>query len=183
MSLLASKPRCENSRSVWKKPTPMKFSSPAQEPPTAEKVGSLIEQIECEVALLRQLHILSQTESLTLETRKAESLEEVVTQKEAIVAELSRLSECLTQKLKPGTAILARATFQERQALAFLKTEGVQLLHQIQRIDSNNRLRLEEFKTQSVESSHQLHQELRVHRAYDPSQPQTQARQFSELAD
>ena len=161
----------------------MKFSSPTQESPTAEKVGSLIEQIESEVVLLRQLHILSQTESLTLETRKAESLEEVVAQKEAIVAELSRLSECLTQKLKSGTTALARATFQERQALAFLKTEGVQLLHQIQRIDSSNRLRLEELKTQSVESSHQLHQELRIHRAYDPSQPQTQAGQFSELAD
>ena len=161
----------------------MKSSNLTQEPPTLEKVGSLIEQIESEVVLLRQLHILSQTESLILETRKVESLQEVVTQKEAIVAELSRLSESLTQKLKSGATILARATFQERQALAFLKTEGVQLLHQIQRIDSNNRLRLEEFKTQSVESSHQLHQELRVHRAYDPSQPQTQARQFSELAD
>ena len=161
----------------------MKSSSLTQEPPTVEKLGLLIEQIESEVALLRQLHILSQTESLTLETRKVESLEDVVTQKEAIVTELSRLSESLTQKLKSGTTILARATFQERQALAFLKTEGVQLLHQIQRIDSNNRLRLEEFKTQSVESSHQLHQELRVHRAYDPSQPQTQTGQFSELAD
>jgi hypothetical protein len=161
----------------------MKSSNLTQESPTVEKVGSLIEQIESEVVLLRQLHILSQTESLILETRKVESLQEVVLQKEAIVAELSRLSDSLTQKLKSGRTILAQATFQERQALAFLKTEGVQLLHQIQRIDSNNRLRLEEFKTQSVESSHQLHQELRVHRAYDPSQPQAQARQFSELAD
>ncbi|MGH9424992.1 MAG: hypothetical protein ACRD2L_01605, partial [Terriglobia bacterium] len=123
----------------------MKSSILTQEAPITEKVGTLIEQIESEVVLLRQLHILSQTESLTLETKKAESLDEVVTQKEAIVAELFRLSESLTQKLKLGTAILARATFQERQALAFLKTEGVQLLHQIQRIDSNNRLRLEEF--------------------------------------
>ena len=161
----------------------MKSSNLTQEPPTAEKVGTLIEQIESEVSLLRQLHILSQTESLTLESRKIESLQEVVLQKEVLVAELSHLSESLTQKLTSSTTILARATFQERQALAFLKTEGIQLLHQIQRIDSNNRLRLEEFKTQSVESSHQLHQELRVHRAYDPSQPQTQARQFSELAD
>jgi len=159
----------------------MKSPKATQEAPTAERVGSLIEQIESEVALLRQLHVLSQTESLTLEAKGIDSLDEVVAQKEAIVAELARLSELLTQKLKSGTTILARATFQERQALAFLKTEGVQLLHQIQRIDSNNRLRLEEFKAQSVESSHQLHQELRVHRAYDRSQPQ--ARQFSELAD
>ena len=159
----------------------MNSSSLTLEPPTAEKVGSLIEQIESEVALLRQLHILSQTESLILEARKVESLGDVVDQKEAIVTELSGLAESLTRKLKSGTAILARATFQERQALAFLKTEGVQLLHQIQRIDSNNRLSLEEFKTQSVESSHQLHQELRLQRAYDPSQPQ--AGQFSELAD
>jgi hypothetical protein len=159
----------------------MNSSNLTAKPPTPEKVGSLIEQIESEVALLRQLHILSQTESLILEARKVESLEEVVSQKEAIVTELSGLAESLTQKLKSATAILARATFQERQALAFLKTEGVQLLHQIQRIDSNNRLRLEEFKTQSVESSHQLHQEMRIHRAYDLAQPQ--ARQFSELAD
>ena len=159
----------------------MNSSNVNVETPTADKVGSLIEQIESEVALLRQLHILSQTESLILETKKVESLEEVVSQKEAIVTKLSGLAESLSQKLKSGTAILSQATFQERQALAFLKTEGVQLLHQIQRIDSNNRLRLEEFKTQSVESSHQLHQELRVHRAYDASQPQ--ARQFSELAD
>ncbi len=59
----------------------MKSSNLTQEPPTAEKVGSLIEQIESEVALLRQLHILSQTESLILETRKVESLDEVVTKK------------------------------------------------------------------------------------------------------
>ena len=159
----------------------MKSPNLTQEAPTAEKVSSLIEQIESEVALLRQLHVLSQTESLTLEAKGVDSLDEVVAQKEAIVAELARLSELLTQKLKSGTTILSRATFQERQALAFLKTEGVQLLHQIQRIDSSNRLRLEEFKAQSVESSHQLHQELRVHRAYDSSLPQ--ARQFSELAD
>ena len=159
----------------------MKSPNLTQEAPTAEKVSSLIEQIESEVALLRQLHVLSQTESLTLEAKGIDSLDEVIAQKEAIVGELARLSELLTQKLKSGTTILARATFQERQALAFLKTEGVQLLHQIQRIDSSNRLRLEEFKAQSVESSHQLHQELRVHRAYDRSQPQ--ARQFSELAD
>jgi hypothetical protein len=159
----------------------MKSSHTAQESPAAVKVGSLIDQIEAELALVRRLHVLSQTESLILETREMESLKDVVSQKEAIVAELSSMAESLTQKLKSSTAILARATFQERQALAFLKTEGVQLLHQIQRIDSNNRLRLEEFKTQSVESSHQLHQELRVHRAYDPSHPQ--AKQFSELAD
>jgi hypothetical protein len=159
----------------------MKSSNIAQESPAAEKVGSLIDQIESELALVRQLHVLSQTESLILETREMESLKNVVSQKEAIVAELSTMAESLTQKLKNSTAILARATFQERQALAFLKTEGVQLLHQIQRIDSNNRLRLEEFKSQSVESSHQLHQELRVQRAYDRSHPQ--AKQFSELAD
>jgi hypothetical protein len=159
----------------------MKSSNIAQESPAAEKVGSLIDQIESELALVRQLHVLSQTESLILETREMESLKEVVSQKEAIVAELSNMAESLTQKLKSSTAILARATFQERQALAFLKTEGVQLLHQIQHIDSNNRLRLEEFKSQSVESSHQLHQELRVQRAYDRSHPQ--AKQFSELAD
>jgi flagellar biosynthesis/type III secretory pathway chaperone len=159
----------------------MKSSNIAQESPAAEKVGSLIDQIESELALVRQLHVLSQTESLILETREMESLQDVVSQKEAIVAELSNMAEALTKKLKSSTAILARATFQERQALAFLKTEGVQLLHQIQRIDSNNRLRLEEFKSQSVESSHQLHQELRVQRAYDGSHPQ--AKQFSELAD
>lgn len=164
-----------------RKPTPMNSPNPTQEAPTAEKVGCLIEQIESEVALLRQLHVLSQTESLTLEEKRIDSLDEVVNQKEAIVAALSRLSELLTQKLRSGTTVLARATFQERQALAFLKTEGVQLLHQIQRIESSNRLRLEEFRAQSVESSHQLHQELRVHRAYDLAQ--LQSRQFSELAD
>lgn len=152
-----------------------------EDPPTAEKVASLIEHLESEVALLRQLHVLSQTESLILETEQLECLDEVVSKKRGIVAEISALAESLNQKLKSGTPSLGRATFQERQALAFLKTEGVQLLHQIQRIDSENRLRLEEFKAQSVESSHQLHRELRVNRAYDPSQPQ--ARQFSELAD
>ena len=123
----------------------MKSPNLTQEAPTAEKVGSLIEQIESEVALLRQLHVLSQTESLTLEAKRVDSLEEVVTQKEAIVAELSRLSEPLTQKLKSGTTILARATFQERQALAFLKTEGVQLLapdptHRLQQSPSSGRI-------------------------------------------
>ena len=159
----------------------MKSPNLTRRAPIAEKVGSLIEQIESEVALLRQLYVLSQTEPLTLEEKRIDSLDDLVNQKEAIVAELSRMSELLTQKLKSGTTALARATFEERQALAFLKTEGVQLLHQIQRIESSNRLRLEEFKAQSVESSHQLHQELRVHRAYDFSQPQ--AGQFSELAD
>jgi hypothetical protein len=159
----------------------MNSSNLITEPLPEEKMACLIEQMEAEVVLLRQLHVLSQTESLILETKTVEALEEVITQKEAIVAELSGLFESLSKKLKSGTAILARATFQERQALSFLKTEGVQLLHQIQRIDSNNRLRLEEFKTQSVESSHQLHQELRVYRAYDPCLPQ--ARQFSELVD
>ena len=159
----------------------MKSSNIAQESPAAEKVQSLIDQIGSEVALVRQLHVLSQTESLILETREMESLTVVVSQKEAIVAELTSMTESLTQKLKTSTAILSRATFQERQALAFLKTEGMQLLHQIHCIDSKNRLRLEEFKAQSVESSHQLHQELRIHRAYD--RPHSQATRFSELAD
>ena len=159
----------------------MNSSYLAAESLSEDKVGSIIELIEREVTLLRQLHILSQTESLILEARKVESLNEVVSQKENIVGELSRLAETMTQMLNVDTEILARATFQERQALAFLKTEGVELLDQIQRTDSCNRLRLDEYKTQSVESSHQLHQELRVHRAYDPSQ--RQANQFSQLAD
>lgn len=146
-----------------------------------ERVGAFIEHIESEVALLRQLHILSQTESLILETSQVGSLAEVVSQKEAIITKLSGLVEPMTQKLKSGTAVLERATFQERQTLAFLKTEGGLLLDQINRIDSNNRLRLEEFKTQSVQTSHQLHQEWRVHRTYDLSQPQS--KQFSELVD
>jgi FlgN protein len=159
----------------------MNSSNLILETPAAANVGSLIEQIETEVALLRELHVLSQTELLILETNKVESLEDVVIQKEAIIAKLASMAESLSQKLKAGAASLAGATFQERQALAFLKTEGVQLLHQIRHIDSSNRLRLEEFKSQSVESSHQLHQELRVHRAYDSSQPRS--KQFSQLAD
>lgn len=150
-------------------------------PAAAGKVGSLIDEIESEVALLRQLHVLSQTESLILESNQVESLDEVVRQREAVVSELAGVAESLTQRLKSSATILARATFQERQALAFLKTEGVQLLHQIQNIDSRSRLRLEEFKNQSIESSHQLHQERRVHRAYESVQPLE--RYLSEFAD
>ncbi len=159
----------------------MKSSSLSAEVAKNERVAFLIEGIEAELVLLRELHILSQTESLILENDRMEDLAEIVSQKEVTVARLSELTELLTPRLQAVTRLLASATFQERQSLAFLKTEGMQLLHQIQRIDSSNRLRLEEFRNQSIQSSHQIQQEKLIHRAYDSVQ--LAASGFSELAD
>ncbi len=123
----------------------MNSTNLTQEALHSEKVGFLLEQIDSELVLLAT-HVLSLTESLTWRTRVPFAERVNNSKRSPRRGVFAGLSEPLTQKLKSGTAILARATFQERQALAFLKTEGVQLLHQIQRIESNNRLRLEEFK-------------------------------------
>jgi flagellar biosynthesis/type III secretory pathway chaperone len=142
----------------------------------------LIEQIGQEISLLNQLHVLSQTQSLVLQNGQMEALDEIVSQRESVIAELASLSERITEEVRATGPCLSQGTVHETQSLAFLKTEAMELLHRIQQIDSQNRLRLEEFRTGAIQSSHQLQQELKLHRAYDFSQlPATT--QLSKMAE
>ena len=49
---------------------------------------SLIEQLQTEISLLQQLHILSQTEHLVLEKEDYAELQEIVKIKEALVQQI-----------------------------------------------------------------------------------------------
>ena len=147
----------------------------------SEKTSFLIEKLKEEIDLLQRLHILSQTESLILEDGRIEELENVVSQKGEAVRRLSILISSVSGALQSRAAVPSLDTYGERQTLTRLKTEGVRLSNLISMIDSNNRLRLEEFKNRVIQSSHQLQQELRMHRAYEA--PSSIINDFFEVTD
>jgi len=144
--------------------------------------SDLIQLVRCEVSLLHQLHILSQTESLIIEKDELTGLGEVVARKKSIVEALwghvERLGACLCSKEET----LSGYSSTQKRELELLRIEASDLIQRIASVDKENMERLECFKSKAVEDSHLLHQDLAIHKAYTPPQ-RTIPSLFSQLSE
>jgi hypothetical protein len=143
--------------------------------------GVLAQHLDCGIAFLEQLHVLSQTEALILEKADFAELEPVILAKERLVSEIeeneARLAATLTQVL-PFWQELPTAS---RESLELRKQRALQLMELISGVDEGNRFRLESLKAQAVESVRLLGQDQQLRRAY--SIPETAVSEFSSLSD
>jgi hypothetical protein len=142
---------------------------------------SLIEQLQTEVSLLQQLHILSQTEYLVLEKEDYAELREIVEIKEALVQQIGHQEDHLTRMLRASEPILSVISSQQREAVESLKYEALTLLEHISRVEAGNRLCVERFKADAIHTSYALHQDRKLLRTYDS--PQDASNFISHLAD
>ena len=141
----------------------------------------LIQLVRSEVSLLHQLHILSQTESLILEKEDLTGLEEVVARKRSIVEALWTHVDLLEGCLYPQNDGLSGFSPTQKQELELIRGEANDLIQRISRVDEENLKRLDSFRSEVVEDSHLVHQNLAIQKAYTPSQ--TLASQLSQFAD
>jgi hypothetical protein len=144
-------------------------------------VESMIEQLQTEVSLLQQLHILSQTEYLILEKENFNELKELVEIKEAIVQQIAHQEDHLTRTMRASESLLSNASAQHQERISILKQEALALLEHIGRVEARNRLYVDRFKTEAIHSSYTLYQNRRLHQTYDSQQ--TIPTLISQLAD
>ena len=130
-------------------------------------VESLIEQLQTEVSLLQQLHILSQTEYLVLEKEDYSELQEIVELKEALVMQIGHQEDHLTRMLSASEPILSIISSQQREVVHSLKLEALTLLEHINRVEAANRVCVERFKADTIHTSYALHQDRKLLRTYD----------------
>jgi hypothetical protein len=130
-------------------------------------VESLIEQLQTEISLLQQLHILSQTEHLVLEKEDYAELQGIVEIKEALVQQIGHQEDHLTRMLRASEQILCTISPQQREVVQSLKYEALTLLEHINRVEAGNRLCVERFKADTVHTSYALHQDRKLLRTYD----------------
>jgi hypothetical protein len=115
-------------------------------------VDSLIEQLQTEISLLQQLHILSQTEFLVLEKEDYAELREIVEIKEALVQQIGHQEDHLTQMLRVSEPILSTIPSAQREVVESLKHEALSLLEHISRVEAENRLSAERFNADTIYS-------------------------------
>jgi flagellar FlgN protein len=142
---------------------------------------SLIEQLQTEISLLQQLHILSQTEYLVLEKEDYSELREVVEIKEALVQQIGHQEDQLTRMLRASQPILLAISAEQRQMVEALKQETLALLEHISRVEAKNRLHVERFKADTTSTSCAPDQDRTLLRIYDS--PPEIANLISHLAD
>lgn len=144
-------------------------------------VESLIEQLQTEISLLQQLHILSQTEHLVLEKEDYAELRAIVEIKEALVQQIGHQEDHLTRMLRASEPILSIISSQQREVVHSLKQEALTLLEHINRVEAGNRQYVERFKADTIHTSYALHQDRKLLRTYDSTQGASSL--ISHLAD
>jgi len=144
-------------------------------------VESLIEQLQTEISLLQQLHVLSQTEYLVLEKEDYAELQEIAEIKEPLVQQIGHQEDHLTRMLRASKPILSAISSQQREVVQSLKREALTLLEHINRVEAGNRVYVERFKADPIRTSYALHQDRKLLQTYDFTQGPSSL--ISHLAD
>jgi hypothetical protein len=144
-----------------------------------------IEKLSCElergIALLEELHILSQTEALALESSSMADLKSIVSAKENVVQRIKEAEievAAVLREIKPSWFDLRsddRASLRRLQDRAFL------LMGRISEIEEANRAHLERLKAEFAASLRLLKDDDNLRSAYRP--PSGAPAKFSRLAD
>jgi hypothetical protein len=132
----------------------------------------VLAECDAELKLLRQLHILAQTESLHIESQDWERLLHVVEDKKRVVQDISRVEHRVARL---GIAdFLRQQMFSEEQKdlLGKVKKDLAGLAEKINQVDNQNRILLEGIKAESIRASRQIQQYQKVLQSYLSNQSQ-----------
>jgi hypothetical protein len=125
--------------------------------PTFEKVAT---QLKLSIAVLEQLHVLAQTETLALDAGDVAGLAHTVEAKEKVVSQLLELKSQL------ASLTCTETPWPVDPALAPLKERARYLIHRIFEVDAKNFGRLQEIRSRAVEESQKLREFQRLGKTY-----------------
>jgi flagellar biosynthesis/type III secretory pathway chaperone len=141
----------------------------------------LLDLLQQELSLLRQLHLAAQTEYLAIENEDSAELARVVAEKEMLVARIDLLEKEITEFRQEYPALMKDISTEQKKRLSQIKNEGLDLIDAINHVDSENKDLLEKMKDSAIARTHQIHQSRQLLHAYF-SHSHTKV-SFSELAE
>ena len=128
---------------------------------TLPTIDTLIAELTAGIALLQELHVLAQTQSLFLDSGDLAGLSNVVEAKEKLVNRLHERKSSFSQSL-------SAAEFQklETPEVRSLKERAVYLLQRIAEVEAKNRSRLQELRADAIEQSQKLQENRKLNETY-----------------
>jgi len=115
-----------------------------------------------DIAILEQLHILAQTQSLFLESGDLSGLTSVVEAKEKLVAKLVQAKSELATSL-------SQTDLKGIPELMALKERAFYLLQRISAVESGNQSRLQQFRATVIQQSQKLQEDRKLLKTYGSS--------------
>jgi hypothetical protein len=126
--------------------------------PAAE---TLIAHVKQGVALLEELHILAQTQTLFLDVGDLEGMTTVVEAKENLVVHLLATRSAVATCLEDG-----KSEWKELPELGPLKERAFYLLQRIAAVEAANQSQLETLRAQVIERSQKLQELGKLQKTY-----------------
>jgi hypothetical protein len=125
-------------------------------------IESLVAHMKRDIAILEQLHILAQTQSLFLESGDLSGLTSVVEAKEKLVAQLVQAKSELATSL-------SQTDLKGIPELMALKERAFYLLQRISAVESGNQSRLQQFRATVIQQSQKLQEDRKLLKTYGSS--------------
>jgi hypothetical protein len=124
-------------------------------------IETVARRLRDNLSLLEQLHVLSQTQTLLLETGDLTKLGAIVEAKDAIVARIVQAEKEL-DSLQADTELKSSGI----EVLVALKEQGLQLIARISSVERTNQQHLEKLRADLIRRSENLQADRKIQEAY-----------------
>ena len=119
------------------------------------------DQMKASLALLEQLHVLSQTQTLLLENGDLANMGALVEKKESIVLKITEAERRMNALLAEGDPAWSRV-----QELVALKERAIDLIEKISAVECTNRELLDSVRADLLQKSQTLRQDRKIRETY-----------------
>jgi len=124
-------------------------------------IETIARRLRDNLSLLEQLHVLSQTQTLLLETKDLTKLGAIVEAKDAMVARIVQAEKEL-DSLQANTEL----PWSGIEELVTLKEQGLQLIARISAVERTNQQHLEKLRADLIRRSESLQVDRKIQEAY-----------------
>ncbi len=129
-------------------------------------VSKVMSECGDELKLLRQLHILAQTETLNIESQDWEQLHQIVEDKKRLVLDISKVEQRIVGMGVADLLIRQLCSREQRELLMKLREDLAGMLEKIDRVEKRNLTLLEGIKAESIRASRQIQQYQQALQSY-----------------
>jgi hypothetical protein len=137
-----------------------------------DSTNKIVAGAEKEFELLRNLHILAQTETLSIEAQNWEQVRSIVGDKEKLVLSLVATEQEQMILAGPNPFSQGIFSFEEGETIRRLKEESAWLLAKIKKVEEHNMILLEAVKSDAIRASRQIQHYRQIVQSYLSSQGQ-----------
>ncbi len=137
-----------------------------------DEISKIILDSKNELEILRQLHILAQTETLSIEKQDWDQLQKIVDAKEKLVLDLSNTEQRMVHL--GGADLVSWGLFSQEQKdlMRKIKADSSDLIEKINLVEKRNLTLLEGIKSESIRASLQIQQYQQLLQSYLSMQDQ-----------